>query len=302
MYSFPAIPLQPRDFHDRIYAGEIPRFAGLGAMAQLVSFTRGLLEDAFFPHAPAEIHRHLDHDRQVEEFSRLQKIFVQSAEVKLLWAELFAALGLDPEKLARDRLHLRFQPHQDPEAKLPRARSTATIAFHRDTWGSNLYAQTNWWAPIYPITAGRTFAIYPDLWHRAVPNSSATFDLETVLARSKQAGRHAVDADEAIPHLIGPVEIGAIEPVVIEPGEVIAFSSAHAHAGVPNASDFTRISLETRTLWIDDVVTGRGAPNLDGDAPWMAPGWFRRVSDGAKLTELLGWRALEPYRRDNRPA
>ena len=43
---------------------------------------------------------------------------------------------------------------------------------------------------------------------------------------------------------------------------------------------------------------GRGAPNLDGDAPWMAPGLFRRVSDGEKLTTLLGWKELEPYRRD----
>ncbi|QEN88002.1 hypothetical protein FZC33_17535 [Labrys sp. KNU-23] len=298
MYSSFSAPVPPRDFHDRIYAGEIARFAGLSPMQALVAFTRSLLEEAFYPHQPAEIHRHLGHDRQVEEFSRLQKAFVQSAEVKRLWGEVFATLGLDPEKLARDRLHLRFQPHQAPAANLPRARSTATIAFHRDTWGSNLYAQTNWWAPIYPITAGRTFAIYPDLWTRAVPNTSASFDLEAVLARAKIAGRHAVDADDAIPHLSGAVDVGVVEPVVIEPGEVIAFSSAHAHAGVPNSTDFTRISLETRTLWIEDVVAGRGAPNVDGDAPWMAPGWFRRVSDGASLTEILGLNALEPYRRE----
>ncbi|MEW9307444.1 hypothetical protein [Labrys neptuniae] len=299
MYSSFAVPVSPRGFHDRIYAGEIARFGGLSPMQALVAFTRDLLEEAFLPHQPPEIHRHLDHDQQVEEFSRLQKAFVQSAEVKRLWSEVFAVLGLDPEKLARDRLHLRFQPHQPPAANLPRARSTATIAFHRDTWGSNLYAQTNWWAPIYPITAGRTFAIYPDLWTRAVPNTSASFDLEAVLARARIAGRHAVDADDAIPHLSGAVDVGAVEPVAVEPGEVIAFSSAHAHAGVPNSTDFTRISLETRTLWIEDVAAGRGAPNVDGDAPWMAPGWFKRVSDGARLTELLGLNALEPYRRES---
>ncbi|MFC2255044.1 hypothetical protein ACETRX_36125 [Labrys portucalensis] len=120
-----------------------------------------------------------------------------------------------------------------------------------------------------------------------------------MLARARIAGRHAVDADDAIPHLSGAVDVGAVEPVVVEPGEVIAFSSAHAHAGVPNSTDFTRISLETRTLWIEDVAAGRGAPNVDGDAPWMAPGWFRRVSDGARLTELLGLNALEPYRRES---
>lgn len=298
MYSPFAVPVSPRNFHDRVYEGEIARFAGLGPMRELVALTQGMLEEAFFPHQPVEIHRHLSHARQVSEFTQVEKAFGQSAEVKRLWAAVFASAGLDPALIARDRLHLRFQPHQDAGADLPRARGTATIAFHRDTWGSNLYAQTNWWAPIYPITEGRTFAIFPDLWARPVPNTSAAFDLEAVLARSKIEGRHAVDADDAIPHLSEAVDVGVIVPVVIEPGEVIAFSSAHAHAGVPNATGLTRISLETRTLWIEDVLSGRGAPNIDGDAPWMAPGWFRRASDGEKLTALLGWKPIEPYRRE----
>lgn len=296
MYSSVTAPVSPRDFHDRIYEGGIARFSALEPMKQLVAFTRNMLEEAFAPHAPVEIHRHLAHARQVEVFAEIEKNFARSAEVKRLWADLFRAAGLDPARVARDRLHLRFQPHQDPGANLPRARNTSTIAFHRDTWGSNLYAQTNWWAPVYPITEGRTFAIYPDLWMRAVPNTSASFDLEALLARARTEGRHALGADDAIPHLSAPVDVGAVRPVVIEPGEVIAFSSAHAHAGVPNTTGSTRISLETRTLWIEDVLVGRGASNVDGQAPWMAPGWFRRASDGEKLTTLLGWNELEPYR------
>ncbi len=297
MYSIFAVPVSPRDFHDRIYGGEIARFANLVPMRDLVAFARGMLEERFSPHVPVEIHRHLSHARQVEAFAEVEKDFARSTEVKRLWAELFAAAGLDPALLARDRLHLRFQPHQVPDARLPRARNTSTIAFHRDTWGSNLYAQTNWWAPIYPISEGRTFAIYPDLWMRAVPNTSASFDLEALLARAEKEGRHALGADDAIPHLSESVDVGAVMPVVIEPGQIIAFSGAHAHAGVPNATGLTRISLETRTLWIEDMVAGRGAPNIDGAAPWMAPGWFRRASDGEKLVDLLGRQAIEPYRR-----
>ena len=95
-----------------------------------------------------------------------------------------------------------------------------------------------------------------------MPNTSAAFDLETLLARAKTAGRHGLGADDAIPHLLGDVDIGATVPVVIDPGDIIAFSSAHAHAGVPNATGLTRISLETRTLWIEDFREGRGAPNV----------------------------------------
>jgi hypothetical protein len=298
MYSSPPIPVSQRDFHDRIYQGEIFRFSTLARMRDLVAFAQRMVEESLAPHVPVEVHRHLPHARQIEAFAKIEKDFARCGEVKRLWAGVFEAAGLDPALLARDRLHLRFQPHQDPAAGLPRSRNTSTVAFHRDTWGSNLYAQTNWWAPVYPISAGRTVALYPDLWTRAVPNTSASFDLEALFTRARSEGRHALGADDAIPHLSGQVDVGRVEPVVIEPGEIIAFSSAHAHAGVGNTTGLTRISLETRTLWIEDVLAGRGAPNLDGDAPWMAPGLFRRVSDGEKLTTLLGWKELEPYRRD----
>jgi hypothetical protein len=84
------------------------------------------------------------------------------------------------------------------------------------------------------------------------------------------------------------VDPGGGVPVVLAPGEVIAFSSAHAHAGIANHTGFTRISLETRTVSIEDVRAGRGAPNVDGRSRWVAPGLFRRLSDGAPMNVLLG--------------
>lgn len=302
MYTSIAQPPRPRDFHDRIYAGQVLRLAGLRPMRELVAFTRAFLEDAFAPFAPVEIHRHLTHGEQTESFAQRQRDFARSPEVRRLWRDVFEAAGLDAEGLARDSLYLRFQPHQDPGSAVPRARTTATIAFHRDTWGSNLYAQTNWWAPVYEIDEGRTFAIYPSLWDRPVANTSAGFDLAAILERSKAGGRNAVSADEAIPHLTEKLDVADATPVVIEPGEIIAFSSAHAHAGVPNATGLTRISLETRTLWIDDVREGRGAPNVDGHAPCASPGMFRRVSDGVPLNEILGTPRIVPFAGPFAPA
>ncbi|MFU0507775.1 hypothetical protein [Pseudaminobacter sp. NGMCC 1.201702] len=295
MYTALRQALEPRDFHDRIYKGDVLRLLGLEPMRELVDFTRAFLEDAFAPFAPVEIHKHLSHEQQTVSFAERQRDFARSPEVRHLWRAVFEHAGLAAEGLARDSLYLRFQPHQPAGAAVPRARTTATIAFHRDTWGSNLYAQTNWWAPIYDITEGRTFAIYPSLWDRPVANTSADFDLAVILERSKAGGRNAVDADAAIPHLTERLEVFDATPVVIAPGEIIAFSSAHAHAGVPNSTGLTRISLETRTLWIDDVRTGRGAPNLDGYAPWMSPGMFRRVSDETPLNELLGMSRVEHF-------
>jgi len=298
MYHALALPCRPEDFHERIYAGQVLEIASQPAMAELVSFTQAFLQEAMFPHCPTHVHNHWTEAQQAERFTRCQHDFHQAREVKRLWATLMESLGLDLAGLSCDRLHLRFQPHQPKEQSASRARATATIAFHRDTWGSNLYAQTNWWAPIYPITAQRTFAIYPHLWDRALHNNSAGFDLSAVLERSRAGGRNSVDADQAIPHLLEPVDIDQAQPVVIDPGTIIAFSGAHAHVGVPNSTGLTRISFETRTLWIDDLRNGRGARNVDGQARWMSPGFFRRMSDGQGLHQLLGCGYIAPYPPD----
>jgi hypothetical protein len=86
-------------------------------------------------------------------------------------------------------------------------------------------------------------------------------------------------------------------PHIIDPGTIIAFSGAHAHEGVQNHTGLTRISLETRTLWIEDLLPGCGAPNLDGEAGFMSLGLYRRLSDGLKLETLLGLGEVEPYAR-----
>lgn len=295
MYSALDIPGGARQFHDRIYAGEIIRVTDLPAMAALVAVARELLEEALHPWSPQAIHRHLSHSEQTVRFSRCQNAFASSAEVQRRWQAVVESIGIDLDTLACDRLHLRFQPHREPQHVAPRARTTATIAFHRDTWGSNLYAQTNWWAPIYPITTGRTFALYPALWQRPLLNSSAEFDMQAILQRSHRFGRNAVDADEAIPHLLEAIDPQQGIAVDIAPGSLIAFSGAHAHVGVGNSSGLTRISFETRSILIDDLRTGLGAPNVDGHAPWMTPGLFRRLSDARRLNEILGCGFIEPY-------
>ena len=297
MYSSLQRPGSARQFHDRIYAGEIIRIAELPAMTALVALTRAWLEDALHPWAPPEIHRYLSHDEQTLRFAQCQNAFARSKEVREHWRVVVESLGLAPDALACDRLHLRFQPHREPRQSTPRARTTATIAFHRDTWGSNLYAQTNWWAPIYPITTGRTFALYPHLWQQALRNCSADFDMRALLERSHRDGRNAVDADEAIPHLLEAIDPQQGVAVDIAPGSLIAFSGAHAHAGVGNSTGLTRISFETRSVLIDDVLAGLGAPNIDGHAPWRTPGLFRRMSDTRRLNEILGCGFIEPYRR-----
>jgi hypothetical protein len=279
-----------RALHNGLYGGEILRFRGLPEMQRIVTLTRSFVEELFDPYEPQRVHLNFGDADFGTRIGDAQRDYNRSEEIQRAWRDLFVAIGFDPEGVARDRLMLRFQPHREPGEEAPRARGASTVGFHRDTWGTNLYAQVNWWAPVYPITAGRTFAVYPELWSRPVPNDSADFDMVEAMrvVRERRGGR-------VVPGPLEPVDPGRGNPVVIDCGSIIAFSSQHAHAGVPNHSGLTRISLETRTLLMEDFLAGRGAPNVDGRACWMSPGLFRRLSDGTPLTDLLGIDRLVPF-------
>lgn len=289
--EYRAPPGEASALYAALYAGEVVRFSGLPSMADLVAFTRAFVEEQLAPHPPVEIHRHLDARALSMRLAEVQRGYSQSAEVKRLWRDLFEAVCLDPADTARDRLKLRFQVHREAGEVPAWSRSTATVGFHRDSWGTNLAAQVNWWAPVWPITAQRTFAIYPRLWDVAIPNNSVDFDLADVMERLRTAPE-TVGSGQLAPRPTQAVEAREGVPVVLDPGEIIAFSSAHAHVGVPNHTGLTRISLETRTVSISDVRAQRGAPNIDGEARWVAPGLFRRLSDGLQLNTILGCERL----------
>jgi hypothetical protein len=294
MYRDFSGPADPTVLHEALYAGDIALFGDLAAMQEFVALAQSFAEQRLAPHHPTEIHRHHDQSELAELLKAAQRDFANDPEVKRLWQSVMAEIGLDPAELARDRLILRFQPPQPPEGRRDWARSTATVKFHRDSWGTNLYAQVNWWAPIYPITAGRTFAFYPDLFARPLANSSAEFDIADVIRRSREAPE-TVGEGEIVPRLLEDLDPAAAVPVTIRPGELIAFSSQHAHVGVENRTELTRVSLDTRTLRIPDHVAGRGARNVDGRARWVAFGMFRQMSDGRPLAEVLGVPPMAPF-------
>lgn len=209
---------------------------------------------------------------------------------------VFEEAGLRLADTAADRLILRIQPPVSVMGDGPAHARSAPLAFHRDTWGSNLYAQVNWWAPIFPVTRERTIALFPCYWDRPIRNTSAAFNLPHIIARRK-ADPGSLTPSDAVPHALDMVEEDEARPVVIDPGTIIAFSGQHAHASIRNLTSLTRFSLDTRTLSIRDTKQGRGAPNIDGDAPFMALKLFRRLSDDTALAQLIGAEDFVPYHR-----
>ena len=197
--------------------------------------------------------------------------------VKRLFAAALEEVGVDPERSYWDSIHLRIVPPATGDSE----RQIGRIGFHRDTWGSNLLQQTNWWTTIRPLASDRTIAFYPSYWSRPIENNSASWNLDEIRERRRSGER---DEDiPIVPEPTEPVDTDSELRIVIEPGDLLCFSGAHLHASVPNATSETRCSVELRTVNVDDFGRDRGAPDLDGRAPLVPLGWFRSMADGRPL-------------------
>ena len=294
MYQDVVRPIDQSIFHEALYGGTIARLSEIPALDAIITHTRTFLEDDWGIENPVEIHRHHTNDELAAHLSATQQRYSGASQTKTLWSNFFAAIGLDPATIARDRLLLRFQPPVRDAACKHWHRATATAGFHRDSWGTNLYAQINWWAPVYNLSSRRTLGFFPDLWAVPLANSSESFDIRDTLKRNRDAPG-SLRAEDYSPRLLTSLDLTTAVPVLIKPNEIIAFSSQHAHMGIGNTTDMTRISLETRTLVIKDHRARKGAPNFDGRAKWATPGLFRRLSDNVSLADLLGSAPIEPF-------
>jgi hypothetical protein len=241
-----------------VFAGHLLVFTAVPALVELAA-----LGDALVPETPRE-----------GDIDDLKEQFRKDPRVAGLVRAALAQVGVDPARTAWDPPRLRIVP---PTTEA----GVGTIGFHRDTWGSNLLAQTNWWLPLRPLTPDRTIAFYPEYWSRPLANTSAEWDLAAIRER-RRAGLPVGDLP-MVPTPTTPPRTGSELRIVLDPGDLLCFSGAHLHASVPNTSTGTRVSAELRTVNLDDLAQGRGAPDLDGDAPETQYGWFRSMTDGTRL-------------------
>ena len=270
---------------ERLYRGEMPVFRRMAAMTALVERAQAMAGAAFAPAAPPRAEESFAPAEFLARAAALRRSFMRDAEVRAALRAVIAALGLDPASTYADRLILRLQP----SGAAHRGRRVRDLPPHRDTWGSNVMAQINLWGPIFPIDAGATLVIWPTLFDRAVPNTSAAWDIERL--------RESPRSYPLLPECQNPLDATAPPalPVVIEPGDLLCFSGAHLHASRPNRTGRTRLSIDTRIVDGGDVRAGRGAANVDGRAPRVSYEWFRNVADGGALQADP---VVEPGRRD----
>lgn len=264
------------DRRELLYKGAIFFYSALPAGQALCAHARAMVSEAFGELDPEHAQEHLDLERFVSLVGPLKSKFTNHQDTKRLVCAYLVEQGVDPETTYFDVPRLRVAPHSDY--------LTAGVSYaykaHRDIWYSSPPAQVNWWLPVWNVTPDRTMAFYPRYWNKKIKNSSAEFDYAEWVDVGRKLAVTQLKTDTR-KHPLPLEELSADEEFRFgaAAANAIVFSAAHLHATVPNTSGRTRFSMDFRTINVDDLRTGVGAPNVDSGSRGSTVGDFLRVSD-----------------------
>lgn len=275
-------PVDDSNTRQRLYSGQLIAYSPIRGALGFCQFAREMLEQAFAPLDPTDAQHAMSPEEYAAILAELKPRFIHHPQSKVFIAEILRELGCDLDKTYFD---------------VPRMRSatshnflTSGIAYafhpHRDTWYSAPFSQINWWMPIYAIESDNAMAFHPRYWNQPVRNGSREYDYYEWNATSrKNAAQHIQTDTRRQPHAEEPLELDPQIRIICPPGGLMLFSAAHMHSTVPNTSGRTRFSIDFRTVHMDDVITQRGAPNIDSAPSGTTLRDFMRASDHGRITD-----------------
>ncbi len=265
-----------------LYQGQLIVLSPTANSKALCDFARELTEEAFAPRDPREAQFAMSVEAYAKVLETLKPKFIHHPKCKELLRGLLRDLNCDLKKTYFD---------------VPRLRTatsggylTSGIAYafhpHRDTWYSAPASQINWWLPVYDIEPENCMALHPQYWNRPVRNSSREYNYyEWNKESRKNAAQHIKSDTRKQPRPEEPIDPDPQLRIVCPVGAVILFSAAHMHSTVPNTSGRTRISVDFRTVHLDDVIARTGAPNVDSACTGTNLRDFLQADDLSRLPE-----------------
>jgi hypothetical protein len=272
-----------QDRRSALYDGDIFVYSSSDATVKLCALANQMITEAFAPHDPLMIDRHLSMEECARILSSLKPAFIHHPECKRLLPEIICSIGGDPSAIYFDVPRLR--------SAYPMTYLTSGIAYafhpHRDTWYSAPVCQINWWLPILAITPKNCLAFYPKYFHRAIRNNSDIYNyFEWNRTSRVEAAQHVKSDTREQPK---PQEELDADPITIicPPAGLILFSGAHLHETVPNTSGIARYSIDFRTVHYGDALTHVGAENVDARCSGTTMQDYLRCSDLAHLPDAL---------------
>lgn len=280
--------LQPKITDDakrkHIYDGSIIVFSPSPSTIALCEYAKKMIQNAFNGSDPQKAQFTMEVEDFVSIAGPLKSKFTNDDQTKILLKNLLDESGYDLNKTYFDVPRLRIVTHG---GYLSSGVGYAYKA-HRDTWYSSSRSQVNWWMSIYPLEPSQSLTFYPTFWNRPIDNSSAGFDYKEWANVGRKQAMSQIKADTR-KHPLPLQELDDDDElrVVSSAAQPILFSGAHLHATSSNNSNLTRFSIDFRTVHIDDLISKRGAHNIDSSAKGTIMGDFFLASDFSPIPKEL---------------
>jgi hypothetical protein len=267
----------------RLYGGDVLVHTHVPEVAAFAAYTRDMLTELFAPHDPVSIQTVHSPAELADMLITFKPRWIHDPRSMEHVRAVVGALGGAPEKIHADVPKLR--------TAFPQGGLSTGIAYafqaHRDTWYAAPKAQLNWWMPVWPVAEDNIMEFYPRGFGARVENNSGDYDYYVANAWRGRIKDFSGGKDVRV----HPAPVGGIGPdetrlTVVPPlGGIMLFSGDQLHASIPNTSGVTRYSIDFRTVHVDDVHAGVGAPVLDVACTGTALRDFKRLTDGASFTE-----------------
>jgi hypothetical protein len=265
-----------------LYQGDLFVFSPGEGSAALCALARELSEDAFAPHDPQVAQDHMPAEAYAAILAELKPRFIHHPRAKELIRSMLAEAGCDTSKVYFDVPRLRTMAH----GEYMKAGLALQFHPHRDTWFSAPYAQLNWWLPVYEVTAENSMALHPRYFAEPIKNSSSEYDYDEWNRTGRQQAAQQIKKDtRKQPQAEEELELEPDLRLVTPAGGFYIFSAAQLHSTVPNTTQRTRFSIDFRTVHLDDLVAGIGAPNVDSRCTGTTLRDFMRADDLAPLED-----------------
>ena len=268
----------------RLYDGDLFIYTPGRAALALCGLARQMLSEAFAPWKPEEAQHHLPVEEYAAILADLKPRFIHHPDAKQHISDLLVEYGCDLDRTYFDVPRLRTSTSD--------GYLTTGIAYafhpHRDTWYSAPQSQINWWIPVSDLSPDDGLAFHPYYWAHPLRNGSRGYNYDEWNRTSRyNAARHIGKDTRRQPKPEEPLRVEVETRPVCKPGGIILFSGAQLHSSVPNATGRTRLSIDFRTVHIDDARARRGAPNVDSECTGTNLRDFLRASDYERMPEAI---------------
>lgn len=244
----------------RMFCGDVFVYSPTSSSKAFCEFSREMICAAFGDQDPETAQDRMSVQEYVAVLSELKPQFIHHPRSKEFVREILREIGCDLSKTYFDVPRMRTSTSD--------GYLTSGIAYawhpHRDTWYSAPAAQINFWVPIFPILSTNAMAFHPTYFSKIVPNDSERYNYYEWNRKYRAAAATQTDGDSRpLPRPTDPVDTEYDIRVICPVGGIIIFSGAQLHSSVPNTSGVTRFSIDFRTVNVEDIRKGEGAPTQD---------------------------------------